>query len=517
MEALRAPLIRGTSLEIKIRPKLPDFLQTVNLKYVKLGYHIVISHAMYLFMLPALLTIFAEVGRLSHHDVGELWRQLEFNLVSVLVTTGALVFGATLYFVTRPRPVYLVDYACYKPDDKNKISGSKFIEHSVKANVFTPENIEFQRKIVERSGLGNDTYLPPAVLTIPPSPNMMKARLEAEQVMFGALDELFEKTGVKPKDIEILVVNCSLFNPTPSLSAMIINHYKMRGNIQSINLAGMGCSAGIIAIDLAKDLLQVHPNSYAIVMSFENITLNWYVGNDRSKLVSNCIFRMGGAAMLLSNKRSVRRRSKFELVHTMRTHKGADTKCFNCVYQEEDSTGNLGVSLSRDLMSVAGDALKANITTLGPLVLPVSEQLIFFATLVGRKLFKMKLKPYIPDFTLAFDHFCIHAGGRAVLDEIEKNLNLTEWHMEPSRMTLYRFGNTSSSSPWYELAYSEAKGRVKRGDRVWQIAFGSGFKCNSAVWRALRTLKPPPRGPWTDCIDKLPVQVPTGSNLVAVT
>jgi 3-ketoacyl-CoA synthase len=36
------------------------------------------------------------------------------------------------------------------------------------------------------------------------------------------------------------------------------------------------------------------------------------------------------------------------------------------------------------------------------------------------------------------------------------------------------------------LACIETKQGVKRGDRVWQIAFGSGFKCNSAVWRALR-------------------------------
>jgi 3-ketoacyl-CoA synthase len=247
----------------------------------------------------------------------------------------------------------------------------------------------------------------------------------------------------------------------------------------------------------------------------ENITLNWYLGNDRSKLVSNCIFRMGGAAILLSNKRSERKRAKYELVHVVRTHKGADDKCFSCVFQEEDENSRLGVSLSRDLMGVAGDALKANITTLGPLVLPLSEQILFFATLVGRKVFNMKkIKPYIPDFKLAFNHFCIHAGGRAVLDEIEKNLQLSEWHMEPSRMTLYRFGNTSSSSTWYELAYTEAKGRVKQGDTVWQIAFGSGFKCNSAVWRALRTVKRPSmHNPWTDCIDLLPVKVPTFRNL----
>ena len=32
---------------------------------------------------------------------------------------------------------------------------------------------------------------------------------------------------------------------------------------------------------------------------------------------------------------------------------------------------------------------------------------------------------------------------------------------------------------------------VKRGDIVWQMGFGSGFKCNSAVWRSLRRIKDP--------------------------
>lgn len=124
---------------------------------------------------------------------------------------------------------------------------------------------------------------------------------------------------------------------------------------------------------------------------------------------------------------------------------------------------------------------------------------------------RAQVKPYIPDFKMAFEHFCIHAGGRAVLDELEKNLELSEWHMEPSRMTLYRWGNTSSSSLWYELAYTEAKGRIRRGHRTWQIAFGSGFKCNSAVWKALRTIDPAKLkgcNPWIDEIDQFPVHVP---------
>ncbi|KAF5466047.1 hypothetical protein F2P56_016005 [Juglans regia] len=488
---------------------LPNFLLSVRLKYVKLGYHYLISNAMYLLLVPLLCIASARLSTINVQELVQLWQNLKFDLVSGTVFSALMVFLATLYFMSRPRKVYLVNFACYKPEAERTCTREIFMERSIRLGSFSEENLAFQKKILERSGLGQKTYLPEAILRVPPNPCMAEARKEAETVMFGAIDELLAKTGVRAKDIGILVVNCSLFNPTPSLSAMIVNHYKLRGNIVSYNLGGMGCSAGLISIDLAKQLLQVHPNSYALVVSMENITLNWYFGNDRSMLVSNCLFRMGGAAILLSNRSSDRRRSKYQLIHTVRTHKGSDDKCYNCVLQREDETKRIGVSLSKDLMAVAGDALKTNITTLGPLVLPMSEQLLFFATLVGRKILKMKIKPYIPDFKLAFEHFCIHAGGRAVLDELEKNLELTDWHMEPSRMTLNRFGNTSSSSLWYELAYSEAKGRIRKGDRTWQIAFGSGFKCNSAVWRALRTIDPTKeKSPWMDEIHEFPVHVP---------
>lgn len=45
--------------------------------------------------------------------------------------------------------------------------------------------------------------------------------------------------GLQPRDFSFLVVNCSLFNPTPSLSALVINHFKMRSDIVSYNLGGV--------------------------------------------------------------------------------------------------------------------------------------------------------------------------------------------------------------------------------------------------------------------------------------
>lgn len=504
------------SVVIKIRRKLPDYLQSVKLKYVKLGlgYSFKSPTSIFVFIvaLPLLLSILIQLMGLKMDRVSDLWTNRTVFVDTATGVTGLVVLLVALgvYWVNRTRPVYLVDFACYKPVDERKLSVESFLKMTEDCGAFNDETVHFQKRIATRSGLGDETYFARGITSKPPNLSISEARAEAEEVIFNTVDALFEKTGFRPEDIDIVIVNCSLFNPTPSLSSMIVNHYKLKPTVKTYNLGGMGCSAGLISIDLAKHLLKARPNSYALVFSTENITQNWYFGNDKSMLLCNCIFRMGGAAVLLSNKSKDRGVAKYELVHTVRTHKGSDENSYNCVFQREDDKGKVGVSLARELMAVAGDALKTNITTLGPLVLPWSEQFMFLATLIRRKVLKqVKVKPYIPDFKKAFEHFCIHAGGRAVLDEIEKNLQLSTWHMEPSRMTLHRFGNTSSSSLWYELAYTEAKGRVNGGDRVWQIAFGSGFKCNSAVWKSLRKVEvgKSRTNPWVDSIEKYPVKI----------
>lgn len=454
------------------------------------------THFLTLLLAPVALTLLLELLNLAQSgQLKQIWQSasqthVQFNLVTFCVCSLVLTCLALAYVLTRAKPVYLLDFCLYKPPDELKLTRKLFVDLSRSTGVFGEKAMLFQERIMENSGLGDETYLPPGVRCWPPDINMRSAREEAEAVIFTSVRDVLAKTKLRPSQIDILIVNCSLFNPTPSLSAMVINHFKMRSNVVSYNLGGMGCSAGVIAVGLARELLQVYPNSNALVVSTENITQNWYFGEDRSMLIPNCLFRIGGAALVLSNKRSTRWSAKYELLHTVRTHMGASDANFGCVVQREDDAGKVGVHLSRDLMAIAGGGLKANITTLGPLVLPYSEQLLFFFNLICRKVLRMrKLRAYIPDFNLAFEHFCIHTGGAGVVAEIEKQLRLHPENMQPTKDTLYRWGNVSSASIWYVLGNIESAGSVHRGDRVWQIAFGSGFKCNSAVWRALRSIK----------------------------
>uniref|UniRef100_A0ACD5ZTW5 Uncharacterized protein n=1 Tax=Avena sativa TaxID=4498 RepID=A0ACD5ZTW5_AVESA len=424
------------------------------------------------------------------------------SLTLTLLPIVALVLYITITRL-RQRPVYLVDYACFRPPSSLRAPLAKYVEHTELAPCFDAKSVGFQSRLIERSGFGEETCLPPALHLIPPAKTLNAARAEAEQGIFSAVDAVLAKTGVRARDIGVVVVNCTLFAPTPSMADMVVRRYGLRSDVRCFSLSGMGCSAGIAAVGLAQNILQCdNGRAYALVVSTEILTADYYSGNERAMLLQNCLFRMGASAALLSTSRV---HARYRLARVVRTHAGHDDRAYGCVQQEDDAAGERGIALSKDVMPVAGDTLTSHMATLGPLVLPASELLAYALSFIMRRVFKKDIKPYIPDFRTAFEHFCIHAGGRAVIDELQRGLGLSDELVEPSRMALHRFGNTSSSSVWYELAYLEAKGRVHEGDRVWTIGFGSGFKCNSAVWVCLRPPPPLVSGPWDGCMHRYPV------------
>lgn len=432
-----------------------------------------------------------------------------FDLFSPAVKATALLLLVGFLVMRRQRPVYLLSYATFKPPESWKVSHREIVEIMRRQNCFTEDSLGFMERILERSGTGQATAWPPGIVQClkdkKADRSIEASRQEAETIIFDVVEQALRKANVKPKEIDCLVINCSLFSPTPSLCAMVLNHFGMRSDVATYNLSGMGCAASLISIDLAKQLLENKRHSKCLVVSTEILTPNFYHGNDRGFLIQNTLFRCGGAAMVLSNSWLDGRRADFKLLHSVRVQ-GSGQAAYECVYEGEDAGGEKGVRLSKDIVKVAGKCMEKNFTTLGPLVLPYSEQAKVVFSIAARYVLKtvssmlkrngkedlaMKLpsvKPYVPDFKRAVDHFCIHAGGRAVIDGIENNMKLESFHTEASRMTLQNYGNTSSSSIWYELEYiqeTQKSNELKKGDRVLQVAFGSGFKCTSAVWLKL--------------------------------
>jgi len=450
-----------------------------------------------------LVPIFLGIKDLLERQIITILSIRKETLFSPQVEITFLILVVMGWIMRMDNPVYLLSFATFKAPESWKVSHEQLIEIMRRLNCYNDESISFMERLLARSGTGQSTAWPPGIVRVlddkPRISSSEASREEAQTVIFDVVEKAMAKANVKANEIDVLVINCSLFSPTPSLCAMVITHFGMRQDIMSYNLSGMGCGASLLALDLGRKMLRRGSSGgKALVVSTEIITPNLYQGNQREFLLQNTLFRCGGAAMILSNKWTDGSRAWFKLLHCVRVQ-GTGDDAYQCVYETEDKLGKSGVRLSKEIVKVAGKTMEKNFTTLGPYVLPLSEQSKVAISIVTRFLCKHlskrfntnklpNIRLYVPDFKRGIDHFCIHAGGRAVIDGIEKNMKLEKYHTEASRMTLLNFGNTSSSSIWYELEYimeTQTSNPLKKGDRVLQVAFGSGFKCTSGVWLKL--------------------------------
>ena len=75
-----------------------------------------------------------------------------------------------------------------------------------------------------KSGIGEHTYAPRSVIEGREGCATVEDALkEVDEIMFGTLDSLFKRTGFSPAEIDILVVNVTIFSSVSSLAARIIN------------------------------------------------------------------------------------------------------------------------------------------------------------------------------------------------------------------------------------------------------------------------------------------------------
>lgn len=212
-----------------------------------------------LLLSPALLHLL-----LRHHHL----------LLSLL---WCISISVAAYIHTRPRPILLLDYSCFRPGSDRRCSLEVCEYFGLRSRRFSDTSADFMRAIYRKSGLGDETYGPPFIFQNDYEAKLQYAVQEAKESMFPAADALLKKTAVDQSQITHLIVGCSMFSPAPSLSSLIVSHFGLHDSVKSYNLSGMGCSAGTLAFDLASHLLSGREIGYALIVVTESTSLNWYV------------------------------------------------------------------------------------------------------------------------------------------------------------------------------------------------------------------------------------------------
>lgn len=309
---------------------------------------VLLDHCFSLFTQLINLSILAFLFCLESLFIFQKWG-LIYHTLSFL---SFLLFTITKLYFSTPSPLYLVDFSCLKPPNFCRVPLATFVEHVKMFDFLDEEGVSFMAKVLKHSGHGEKTYLPPAVHFIPPKSSHHEATQEVHIALFPVLENLLSKTNTSPLDIDVLIVNCSGFCPSPSLSSIVVNRFGMREDVKSFTISGMGCSASALAIDMASNILKTRKNSNAVILSTEILSTGWYKGRDQAMMVLNCVFRMGAAAILVSNKREAKKRAKYRLLHSVRTQRAFDDKGYCSAFRDEDSDGFTGVTLKRDLLQV---------------------------------------------------------------------------------------------------------------------------------------------------------------------
>ena len=74
---------------------------------------------------------------------------------------------------------------------------------------------------------------------------------ETETIFEDIVGDLLKKTNTKPDEVDAVITSCSCFAPMPSLAALVVHRFGMRKDVQTYALAGMGCGASVVCVDMA--------------------------------------------------------------------------------------------------------------------------------------------------------------------------------------------------------------------------------------------------------------------------
>lgn len=254
---------------------------------------------------------------------------------------------------------------------------------------------------------------------------------------------------IKPSHItHLITVSCTGMS-APGLDLEIVEALQLPASIFRTSVNFMGCYAAIHALKLAKMICDGDKDAQVIVVSAELCTIHFQNEYSLDNAASSLLFGDGAAAVLLSNQRYNKNTLSVESFYSKIAFKGKQDMAWE-------------VSSKGFLMTLSG------------YVPQLIEQDI--AQLVQEALTKSCLCKQ--DIT----HWCIHPGGRKIIDTIEKQLSLKPEEMAYARKVLFEYGNMSSASILFVLKeMMDSLQQIKAPAKIFGVAFGPGLTMETFI------------------------------------
>jgi predicted naringenin-chalcone synthase len=290
---------------------------------------------------------------------------------------------------------------------------------------------------------GNEGYIKPDTKI------RMKAYETWSKFLTGeAVEKLLNANNIDTSTISRLItISCTGFY-APGFDYYLINKFNIPADVKRTHIGFMGCAAALIGFNSSLEALRtLERNKNILMVSTEICSIHFQTEPTKDNILANLLFADGAAAALFSKDS---RESGFQLL---------DTASF--------------------LFNGSAEFMGWEIGNFG------------FEMILSQELPKIILEQAMPRFKILLQrmgvkkeeikYWALHPGGRAILDSMQKGLDLSDETMIPSRTVLKNYGNMSSCSILFVLKEIMNSNKIAKGEYCCAVAFGPGLTMEVAL------------------------------------
>ena len=242
----------------------------------------------------------------------------------------------------------------------------------------------------------------------------------------------------------LITVSCTGMS-APGLDLQVMELMDLPKNIYRTSVNFMGCYAAIHALKMADAICKTDAHAKVMIVCTELCTLHFQREATQDNIASSLLFGDGSAAVLVTADDETSNGLQLDSFYSEVVTKGRKDMAW-----ELSSTGFL-MTLSGYIPELLQEDFK-----------PLVERALTQAGMSRE----------------AITHWCIHPGGKRILEAIHKSLQLQNGELAPSYEVLKQYGNMSSPTILFVLKEILQSAHSKKHDgsqKIFAAAFGPGL------------------------------------------
>lgn len=244
----------------------------------------------------------------------------------------------------------------------------------------------------------------------------------------------------------LITVSCTGMT-APGLDLQITEALQLPANVFRTSVNFMGCYAAIHALKLAKLICDGEPKASVVIVCTEICTIHFQQDFTLDNAASGLLFGDGSAAVLVSNQSKKEPSLQLKSFYSEVSHKGKNDMSWKL------SDHGFLMKLSAYIPELIQHDIKA---------------------FVGRALTHGGIQQ------TDISDWCIHPGGKKILEVIKSQLQLDAADIAPSKQVLWNNGNMSSPTILFVLK-EMMKNSSAQPTNVFGVAFGPGLTMESFI------------------------------------